>query len=59
MWNAKRSFAVADKKQIASTIKRVLKTKKSVYYIPFWPTLISRISLLPDRWYIRLTELFR
>ncbi|OGM98186.1 MAG: hypothetical protein A2735_00565 [Candidatus Yanofskybacteria bacterium RIFCSPHIGHO2_01_FULL_41_21] len=59
MWNAKKSFAVADKKQIASTVKHVLKTKKSVYYVPFWSTLISRISFLPDRWYITLTELFR
>ncbi len=59
MWNAKKSFAVADKKQIASAIKKVMKTKKSVYYIPFWPTLISRLSFLPDSWYIALTELFR
>lgn len=59
MWNAKKSFAVADKDHIATAIKRVLKTKKPVYYIPFWSTLISRISFLPDKWYIILTELFR
>lgn len=59
MWNAKKSFAIADKTHIASAVKRALNTRKSVYYIPFWSTLISRISLLPDRWYITLTELFR
>lgn len=59
MWNAKKSFAVVNKEQIALAIKKVMKTKKSVYYIPFWPTLISRLSFLPDHWYIALTELFR
>jgi len=59
MWNAKKSFAVADKDHVAKAIRHVIKTKKSVYYIPFWSTLISRMSFLPDRWYIMLTELFR
>ncbi len=59
MWDAKKSFAVADKKQAASAIKKVIQTKKPVYYIPFWSTFISRLSFLPDSWYITLTELFR
>ncbi len=59
MWNAKKSFAVSNKKQIALAIKKVIKTREQIYYIPFWSTLISRLSFLPDRWYIALTELFR
>lgn len=59
MWNAKKSFAVADKSSVASAIKRVIKTKKSVYYVPFWSTVFSRMSFLPDGWYIALTEWFR
>ena len=59
MWDAKKSFIVSDTKQIASAIKKVMRAKKAVYYIPFWSTLISRLSFLPDSWYIALTELFR
>ena len=59
MWNAKKSFVVADKEQIASAIKKIIKTRRPIYYIPFWSTLIARLSFLPDRWYIALTELFR
>lgn len=59
MWNAKKSFVVADKSYIATTIKQVVKTRKPFYYIPFWSTLLARMSFLPDRLYIQLTELFR
>ena len=60
IWDAKKSFVVSDKEKIASIIiKKVMKTKKSVYYIPFRSTFMSRLSILPDRWYIALTELFR
>ena len=59
MWNAKKSFLVESKEKIAYRIIKAIKTKKSAYYIPFWPTLVSRLSFLPDRWYIALTELFR
>jgi 3-hydroxy acid dehydrogenase/malonic semialdehyde reductase len=59
MWKAKKTFAVADKSRIARAIKYSLQTKRSVYYIPFWSTIISRLSFLPDKFYIILTELFR
>lgn len=59
-WNGdKKSFLVESKEGIASKIRNVIKTKKPVYYIPFWSTLISRLSFLPDHWYIALTELFK
>src|SRR3989344_2725493 len=54
MWNAKKSFLVESKEKIAYRIIKAIKTKKSAYYIPFWPTLVSRLSFLPDRWYIAL-----
>ncbi len=59
MWVAGKSFLVSDKGQIASEIAKIIETRKSVSYIPFWSTLIFRLNFLSDRLYIKLTELFR
>ena len=59
IWNARKSFIVASKKYTASAIKKVMRTNKSVYYIPFWSTLISRSGFLPDSWYAALIKLFQ
>ncbi len=59
MWVAGKSFLVSEKGQIASEISKIIETRKSVSYIPFWSTLIFRLNFLSDRLYIKLTEFFR
>lgn len=56
MWEGKKSFVVAEPKTIAEKITKVLDKPKSVRYMPFLSTTLSRISLLiPDILYAKLS----
>jgi len=57
MWEGKKSFLVANTKKIAREIEGVIKTRRRNYFIPFFSTLLFRISrVIPDRIYCFLSE---
>jgi short-subunit dehydrogenase len=59
LWEGRRSFLIPNASTCAKDIIRIMKTRKSIYYLPFLSTFLFRISLLlPDRIYTRLSTLF-
>jgi short-subunit dehydrogenase len=57
MWDGKESFLVSNPKKIAESISKVIKTKKSTIFIPFFSTFLFRIGrLIPDKIYTALSE---
>ena len=56
MWQEKKSFLVTTADNIAGLISKVIKTRKAVYYLPFIPTAIFRLtSIFSDELYSKLT----
>lgn len=57
MWEGKKSFLVASPEKVAKDIAKIIKTKKSSSFIPFFSTFLFRISrLVPDKIYSFISE---
>lgn len=58
MWEGGKSFLTATPEKVASSIATLIKSRKAVLYVPFFSTLLARVSLLmPDRLYMTLRKI--
>ena len=58
MWEGKAGFPVITPEQAAEKISKILVSRRSTYYIPFFSTMIARMSrVLSDRMYARLRNI--
>ena len=57
MWEGKKSFLVTTPQHVSKKIIGLLNKPKTIIYVPFLSTTLSRISsLIPDDWYARLSS---